>query len=125
MTIEQALYEFWAGFGIPTFVENFVPSGDLAPDFPYLTYSISLAGFDQQTMLNASVYTRSSSWEQGNAFANKAFERLNNGGEMLAFDGGVLWLKRGTPFVQMMGDDTDALIKRVNFNLMAETISAR
>lgn len=125
MTIEQALYQFWAGFGIPAFEENSVPSGELAPEFPYATYSVSQAGFGVPVLLNGSIYTRSSSWEQGNAYANNAFERLKNGGEMLSFDGGVLWLKRGTPFVQMMGDDSDELIKRIYFNIMAEALSAR
>ena len=125
MTAEQALYQFWAGFGFPTFEENSVPSGKDAPEFPYLTYSVAFAGFGDPVILNASFYTRSPSWAHGNAFSNAAFSRLSNGGEMLAFDGGALWLKRGTPFVSLMGDDADEMIKRVNLNLMAEMISAR
>lgn len=125
MTAEQAIYQFWAGFGIPAYEENSVPSGDLAPDFPYIAYSVSLAGFGENTALSGSIYTRSTSWEQANAFSQNAFDRIGYGGEILRYDGGAIWLKRGTPFSQSMGDDTDALIKRINLNLFAETISAR
>ena len=39
-------------------------------------------------------------------------------------DGGVLWLKRGTPFAQSMGDETDDLIKRKYLNITAEFLTA-
>ena len=48
---------------------------------------------------------------------------LANGGKMIPYTGGALWIRRGTPFAQHMADDDDT-IRRIYLNLTAEYLSA-
>ena len=46
------------------------------------------------------------------------------GGILLPCDGGAIWLKRGTPFSQNMGDESDDMVKRKYLNLVVEFLTA-
>lgn len=124
MTKEAALYNFWASFGIPAYEESSVPTGDNAPNFPYITYQVVTDSIGYDTVMTASVWYRSSSWLEPNAKAREIDKRISRSGILLPYDGGALWLKRGTPFAQNMGDDSDDLIRRKILNISAEYISA-
>ena len=39
-------------------------------------------------------------------------------------DGGRIWIKRGQPFAQNMGDESDGLIKRKYLNVTIEYFTA-
>ena len=123
-TYEQALYEFWASFGLTTYEENSVPIGADAPSFPYLTYSISNSGFNSEYSLTVNIWTRSTSWISANLFADTIFKFIGMGGKCVNYKNGVIWLKRGTPFSQSLGDESDDMIKRKYINITAENITA-
>ena len=121
MTKEAALYNFWSGFGIPAYEENTVPD-DAA--FPYITYQLVTDSFDREIPLTASIWYRSESWTAINAKTEEISQKISRGGKIIHCDGGAIWLKRGQPFAQNMGDESDDLIKRKYINITAEFMTA-
>ena len=124
MTKAAALYQFWSSFGLKAYEANSVPSGEDAPSFPYLTYSVVTDSIESSVALTANLWYRSSSWTDCNAKAEEISKYIGRGGHVMAYDGGAVWLRRGTPFAQSMGDSTDDLIKRKYINITAEFLSA-
>lgn len=121
MTKASALYNFWSGFGLPAYEENTVPTD---AEFPYITYQVVTDSFGAEIALTASVWYRGTSWLEANSKAEEISRTISRGGKTMPVDGGVLWLKRGTPFSQSMGDETDDLIKRKYLNITAEFLTA-
>ena len=124
MTKEAALYNFWSMFGLPAYEENSVPSGEDGAEFPYITYQVVADSFGNDVAMSGSVWYRSTSWKEANAKAQEISNVLGSGGVTLACDGGIIWLRRGVPFAQSMGDDSDDLIKRKYINITAEFITS-
>lgn len=124
MTKEAALYNFWSMFGVPAYEENAVPTGDGEAEFPYITYQVVTDSFGNDVSMAGSVWYRSTSWKEANAKAQEISNVLSRGGVTLTCDGGIIWLRRGVPFAQSMGDDSDDLIKRKYLNITAEFITA-
>lgn len=121
MTKASALYNFWSGFGLNAYEENTVPTD---AEFPYITYQVVTDSFGAEIALTASVWYRGTSWLEANSKAEEISRTISRGGKTIPVDGGVLWLKRGTPFSQSMGDETDDLIKRKYLNITAEFLTA-
>ena len=123
MTKAAAIYNFWAGFGIPAYEENSVPSGKDAPEFPYITYQLITDSFGADVAMTASLWYRDSSRVMANAKADEISEAIGYGGDKIFYDGGSIWIKRGEPFAQGMGDASDQMIKRIIINIEAEYFS--
>ena len=133
MTKEAALYNFWSMFGLPAYEENAVPTGDdddknneekYVAEYPYITYQVVTDSFGNDVALTGSVWYRSTSWKEANAKAQEISNTLSRGGVTIACDGGIIWIRRGVPFAQSMGDDSDDQIKRKYINLVAEFMTA-
>lgn len=123
MTKAEALNKWFSSFGIPAYESASVGTGDNAPALPYLTYDGVSDAFGNEIPLSCSLWYRGWSWVDVNAKADEISRSLGQYGVVLKFDGGEIWIKRGSPFAQSMGDDTDNLIKRKYINLIAEFIS--
>ena len=123
MTKAAAIYNFWAGFGISAYEENSVSSGKDAPEFPYITYQLITDSFGADVAMTASLWYRDSSWVRANAKADEISEAIGYGGDVIFCDSGSIWLKRGKPFAQRMGDASDQMIKRIIINVEAEYFS--
>ena len=123
MTKAAAICDFWAGFGLPAFEENSVPSGVDEPAFPYITYQLITDSFGDDVAMTASLWYRDSSWVKANAKADEISEAIGYGGDVILYDGGNIWIKRGKPFAQRMGDASDQMIKRIIINIEAEYFS--
>ena len=121
MTKAAAIYQFWNGFSLKAYEENSVPD-DAA--FPYITYQLVTDSFDREIPLTASIWYRSESWSGINAKAEEISQTISRGGKIIPCDGGAIWLKRGQPFAQSMGDESDDLIKRKYLNITAEFMTA-
>ena len=121
MTKVAAIYQFWSGFGLTAYEENTVPDD---ADFPYITYQLVTDSFENEVILTGSIWYRDTSWLSVNAKAEEISQAIGWGGKLIDCDGGKIWLKRGSPFAQNMGDDTDDLIKRKYINLSAEFFTA-
>lgn len=119
MTKAGAVYDFWNTF-LVAYEENTVPED---AKFPYITYQLVTDSFGREVQMTASIWYRNSSWLEANAKVEEISSAIGMGGVRLNFDNGAIWLKRGSPFAQNMGDDGDNLIKRKYLNLIAEYIS--
>ena len=113
----EAQHGFWSSFGVPAYEENSVPELNKVK-FPYITYTAYLAGFDQDVAARASIWTRSSSWAGAEALVDEIDARLRNGGAIVPYDGGVLWVTQLSPFAQGMGDPADDKIKRMVLSVL-------
>ena len=121
MTKAAAIYQFWSGFGLTAYEENTVPDD---ATFPYITYQLVTDSFDREIPLTASLWYRIESWTSINAKTEEISQKISRGGKIIACDGGAIWLKRGQPFAQSMGDESDDLIKRKYLNITAEFVTA-
>lgn len=121
MTKASAIYQFWNSFGLTAYEENTVPD-DAA--FPYITYQLVTDSFDYEVPVAASIWYRSESWTEINAKTEEISQKISRGGKFVPCDGGAIWLKRGQPFAQSMGDESDNLIKRKYLNITAEFMTA-
>lgn len=125
MTKAGALYNFFSSFGIEAYEETLVPTGDEAPKFPYLTYPLITDSFDREVILPFSLWYRSeASLLALNTKTEEISQRIGRGGIFLNCDGGKIWIKRGSPFAQTMGDPNDNTIKRKLINITAEFLTA-
>ena len=121
MTKAAAIYQFWNGFGLTAYEENSVPDD---ATFPYITYQLVTDSFDREIPLTASIWYRSESWSGINAKTEEISQKISRGGKIIPCDGGAIWLKRGQPCAQSMGDESDDLIKRKYLNITAEFMTA-
>ena len=121
MTKAAAIYQFWSSFGLTAYEENTVPTD---ATFPYITYQLVTDSFDREIPLTASLWYRSESWTGINAKTDEISQKISRGGKIISCDGGAIWLKRGQPFAQSMGDESDDLIKRKYLNITAEFMTA-
>ena len=119
MDKEQALHQFWSSFDVVAYDENTVPE---KAELPRITYSVSIGGFDSNVAMSASVWDRSTSWKGVTDIAHKIAHRLAQGGQTIRYDDGLMWIRKGTPFMQRMAD-TDDSIRRIYINIEVEFIS--
>ena len=121
MTKAAAIYQFWSSFDLTAYEENTVPE-DAA--FPYVTYQLVTDGFDREVAATASLWYRGEGWVDINAKTEEISAHIGLGGKIIKCDGGRIWIKRGQPFAQNMGDESDDLIKRKYLNLTFEFFTA-
>ena len=121
MTKAAAIYQFLNSFGLTAYEENTVPDD---ATFPYITYQLVTDSFDREIPLVASIWYRSESWTDINAKTEEISQKISRGGKIISCDGGAIWMKRGQPFAQNMGDESDDLIKRKYLNITAEFMTA-
>lgn len=129
MTKAAAIYQFWNSLGIKAYEENTVIDADeegnpVEPTFPYITYQLVTDSFDREVAATASLWYRGESWTAINAKTEEISAHIGLGGKIIKCDGGRIWIKRGQPFAQNMGDESDDLIKRKYLNLTFEFMTA-
>ena len=119
MTALQAIQAFWSSFGLSAYDEHSVP---YKTEFPYITYTISEDFFDHPVAESVSLWYHSPSWaaiiEKGEQIA----EFISRGGRMVGYDGGTIWIKRGSPWAQRLDDPSDDMIRRLVLNIEYEFI---
>lgn len=118
MTPEAAIYQFMGSFGIPAYAATSVP---VDASFPYITYDLVegdvLSG---EVNVPVNVWYRTESEAKPNAKVREMFTRIGLGGVTLPCDGGMLWVKRGSPWAQAVTvEGEDEMVKRryVNVNI--------
>lgn len=121
MTKGQAIQKFWESFGLTAYDETSVP--DDAP-FPYITYSVKTDSLDNVVMVNVSLWYRSYSWKEISEKTEeiaKAIAHMNP--PSVKIDGGRLYITKGVPFAQRMGDSADDAIRRMLLNVNYEFLT--
>lgn len=120
MTKAASIYQFWNGFGLTAYEENTVPTDAV---FPYVTYQLVTDSFEREVAATASLWYRGESWAVVNAKTEEIAQYIGLGGKIIKCDGGCIWIKRGHPFAQNMGDESDDLIKRKYLNFTLEYLT--
>ena len=113
----QTIHSFWSGFGLPAYDENVVPDKAV---LPYITYEVSDDSFGTSLIQNASLWYRSSSWAEITEKEQEIADYITRGGRMLAYDGGAMWLQKGSPWAQRMSDSSDDMIRRIVLTIYVE-----
>ena len=117
----QAVYDFWSGFGWPAYDENTVPD-DAA--LPYITFETSTNGFDDGTLsLSASLWSRSMSWATVEEKAAEIASYVGEGGVLVPYPNGALWVYRGSPFTQRLEEPGDDSLRRIVLSVSVEFFS--
>lgn len=113
----QALHSFWSGFGLTAYDENSVPT---EAELDYLTYEASSDSFGNAIAQTASLWYRDSSWASITAKEQEISDYIGRGGRMVAYEGGVMWIQKATPWAQRMSEPSDEMIRRIVLNVMVE-----
>ena len=117
MNKEQTLHSFWSGFGIKAYDELSVPD-DAA--LPYITYEVRTDSFGNAVALSASLWYRSPSWADITAKEHEVYERIGRGGVIVDYEGGALWIQRGSPWATRREEPSDDGIRRIVLNTSVE-----
>ena len=120
MDKEQCLHSFWASFGLPAYDERTVPE---SVEMPYITYEVSTSGIGDSLSLSASLWYRSTGWGDITKKGHEINENIGYGGSVLPYDGGALWITRGTPFSIRMSEPNDNTIRRLRLSVNVEFLS--
>lgn len=114
-TRESAIYDFLNSFGIPAYASSATP--DQAP-MPYITYDLIIGDFNTEVSMAANVWYKSESEAAPNAKVREIEKILGTGGKLLTYDGGAVWVKKGSPWCQSVTLDDNSIKQRyLNFDL--------
>ena len=117
MNKEQTLHAFWSNFGLKAYDENSVPD---TAKLPYLTYESSVDDFGKPLAQTVNLWYRSSSWTDIVAKEQQISDYITRGGRMIAYDGGAMWIQKGSPWAQRLEEESDADIRRMILNVVIE-----
>lgn len=123
MTKNAVIHEFFSGFGLDAYPSSSVPTtGDESPQFPYLTYSANTDSALSRMGVTASLWYRSESWTALNAKVDEISQAIGSGITLDCDEGGII-IRKGSPWAQPLGDDSDNMIKRkiLNFEFLYAT----
>lgn len=115
MNREAAIFEFMSSFGIPAYSASATPN---EAEYPYITYDLIIGDFYSEVSMNANLWYYTTSEAEPNAKVRDIEKVLGKGGKMLTYDGGAIWVKKGSPWCQSV-TDVDSAVKRryLNFDL--------
>lgn len=119
MDSAQAYHSFWSGFGWKAYDMNSVPSSEMNPEMPRITYEFATDEFLNEVSLSASLWDESYSWSEITKKAEEIYNFIGLGGKIISYDNGKIWIKRGSPFSQRMADENDK-IRRVYLSIVVE-----
>ena len=119
----QAIQNFWSSFGLEAYDESTVPTGEYKPELPYITYDTAISSLNSPIYLHGSLWYYSASWVKITEKLIEIENYLGRGGVTLLIDEGAVWIRKGYPFAQRMGDPDD-MIRRIYINLEAEFLTA-
>lgn len=124
MMKEQALHKFWSSFGLKAYREDSVPDSAV---MPYITYQTVTDSFGGNVSMVASLWNRKIAGSDPVTFnaekTNEIVASIGMGGKRVLCDGGMMWIKRGSPFAQDMLDPNDDAIRRKLYNISVEFIT--
>lgn len=134
MNKQQAYNSFWNSFGVLAFEENSVPTEDVietmikagvAPSrWPMITYQVLIDDIGEPIYPTASIYDKNTSWEKADTLANAISASIQTMGT-IKLDSGRMFITKGSPFAQHMGDEADKNIRRIVLNLGIEFLTEK
>lgn len=121
MTPEAAIQKFLSGFGMPAYATASVPDGAA---FPYISYDLAIGDWDEEVNLTANIWFRTTGEAIPNAKVREIGQAIGHGGVALPCDGGMIWVKKGSPWAQAMTIEGEAEnVKRRYLNITLEFLT--
>lgn len=118
MTPEAAIYQWLSGFGIPAYASTSTPHD---AEFPYLTYDLVVGEWMQgEVNMTVNLWDRTESEAKLNAKVREIGQAVGMGGVTIPCDGGMLWIKKGSPWAQAVrveGEDEKVKRRYININI--------
>lgn len=119
----QAIHSFWSSFGLLAIDEYSAYDSSMELPENYITYEFQSSNFGDSVALTASLWYRSTSWEEITQKADEIAEYIGWGGKIIPIDGGYIWIKLGEPFYQRMSAEIDG-IRRIYMTISVDFLSA-
>lgn len=116
MTKAAALQAFFSLFTLTAYPENVVPDNAV---FPRLTYTPVFGAWGDIANITVNLWYEDENETAINAKVQEISAYIGLGGKQITCDGGAIWIQRGSPFAQGIGDPTNPKIKRRYINLTA------
>jgi len=112
MTKNAAIHSFFSSFGLTAFPATSVPtSGEEKPEYPYITYNVNTDQGVERVLGTASLWYRTESWTGINAKIDEISQTIGTRITLACDEGGIV-VRKGSPWAQPMGDDSDNMVKR-------------
>lgn len=119
----QAIHQFWSSFGLTAIDELSAYDTTISLPGNYITYEVHTSNIEDSVALTASLWYRSTSWEEISKKADEIAAYIGYGGRVIAIDDGYIWIKLGSPFAQRMDADNDS-IRRIYMNITVDFLTA-
>lgn len=121
----QWYQSFWSQFGWPAYDESTVPEevDSHIVTTPYITYMTMEDELEHPVYPSASLWYYGTKWATISQKAKEIAHAIGFGGKVYKLDSGRVWVQRGHPFAQRMGDDND-MIRRIVLNIEVEFLTA-
>ena len=113
----KALHNFWSSFNLTAIDESSAYDEQLELPSNYITYEVQTSNLGEPVALTASLWYRTTSWEDISKKADEIAAFIGYGGRVLEVDGGYMWVKLGTPFAQRIAVEQDDSIRRIYLNM--------
>lgn len=118
MTKAAALNKFFNTFGLTAYPSSAVPEDVI---FPYLTYEVSTGDiYSGEISIVVNLWFHTTSEKKPNDKVEQIAEAIGLGGVTVPYDGGAIWIKKGSPFSQSLNDENNNTVKRRVINLSLE-----
>lgn len=115
MTPEAAIYRLFSGIGMDAYAATAVPDD---ASYPYLTYTLSIGSWDGGDVnVTVNIWDRTSSEAQMNAHVRALGNVIPWDGVTVPCDGGMLFVKRGSPWAQSVQVADDPTVKQRYINV--------
>lgn len=113
LTKVEAIYQFFAGFGVPAYEQNSVPDGKDRPEYPYITYELRTDSFgDYDTSAMFSVWDDNDSIERVVDISDSIARALGRIGKVIKCDEGFVLIIADSPFCDIRAEEKVRTIKR-------------
>ena len=120
MTKDKALHAWFSQF-LPAYPASNVPEDAV---FPWLTYELITGSWERgKIALPVNLWSYTEGEAVPNAKAQEIADANGKGGTFVFYDGGAMWITRGSPWCQNITDESDKNIKRRYLNLTVEYLS--
>lgn len=115
--IAETLYAFWSSFGVPAYVEGYVPDDETSN--LYITYSLIQPEWRTQGLHYARVWSRSTSYQQITQLLEEITYAIGEG-RSFKLDNGFVVIFKDSQFIQFQqSDDVDWKIAYISMIIEA------
>lgn len=119
-TREAALFEFLDSFSIPAYPATATTE---KTELPYITYNIVVGSWDMPVSMEVDIWMRTESEAAINGKVREIERVLSGGGKVITYDGGAIWITKGSPWAQAVPDEDNTIKRRyLNFDLQYEEL---